>query len=86
MGIRTHKHIFFVQYKTAMAPSIGYTRWQPMQYPPLFIVYTLTFGQRSSAAKSLSQSFIQHGVEKGRMGVGSGVGVNRTDVSVFALL
>lgn len=67
-GIRTHKHIIiFVQYKTAMAPSIWYTRWKPMQHPPLFIVYTL-IGQRSSAAKSVNQSFIQQGAEKGRMG------------------
>lgn len=35
-------YFFFVQYKTAMAPSIWYTRWQPMQHPPLFIVFTLT--------------------------------------------
>lgn len=80
MVIRTHKHIIFfsfVQYKTAMAPSICYTRWQPMQHPSLFIVCTLIFGQRSSAAKSLSQSFIQHGV---------GEEIKGRDVSVFALL
>lgn len=84
-GIRTHKHIsFFIQYKTATAPSFDITRWWPMQHPPLFIVYTLTFGQRSSAAKSL-HLFKQCGAEKVRIG-GGGRRKRLKNTSVFALL
>lgn len=59
---------YFIQYKTAMAPSIWYIRWPSMQHPPVFTVYILTFGQRFSAARAVSQSVIQHGGEKGRTG------------------
>lgn len=82
----TQAHYFFVQYKTAMAPSIWYTRWQPMQHPPLFIVYTLTSEQRSSAAKSFN--LLYNSAEKGRMGKEEDRLVWRLkeNVSVFALL
>lgn len=56
-----------------------------MQHPPLFIVYTLTFGQRSSAAKSF-KSFIQYGAEKVRVRGMGGLKVEGKEVSVFALL
>lgn len=48
------RYFIFLQYKTAVAPSIRYTRWKPMQNPPHFIVLTLTSGQKSSAAKSVN--------------------------------
>lgn len=58
----------FLQYKTAVAPSIWYTRWKPMQNPPHFIVLTLTSGQKSSAAKSVN--FYTHGAENRREELG----------------
>lgn len=72
----------FLQYKTAVAPSIWYTRWKPMQNPPHFIVLTLTSGQKSSAAKSVN--FYTHGAENRREELGKKR--RKKKMSVFTLL
>lgn len=49
-----------------MAPSIWYTRWQPMQHPPVLFVSTRKFGQRFSAATTVAQHCVQYIAEKGK--------------------
>lgn len=45
-GIRTHKHIIFLyNIKQQWLHPFDTPDGKPMQHPPLFIVYTLTFGQ-----------------------------------------
>lgn len=88
-GIRTHKHIiFFVQYKTAMAPSIWYTYWQPMQTRSnLQCLYINIWVEIFSC--QISQSFYATWRREGknkRAGEKAGLEAEGKDVSVFALL
>lgn len=86
-GIRTHKHIiFFVQYKTAMAPSIWYTRWQTHAAPSTLHCLYINFWAVIISCLISQSIFYTTRRGKGKSGEGGESAGLEEKTSVFALL